>query len=376
MKLREISVFYIFLFLILFLAQLMDRKKTNVKLRKKRLADGSDSLYLDIYFGGVRKYEYLKLYIDNNATTSREKEINRITMAEAEKRRAKRVIELLEEGEYALERLGKRPENKMTLYEYVVDKGKCKQNYKNVALFVNNLFPKTPLSKYTNTMLEEIVKSFSLNLAQSTTEVYCVHLSTIIKMAKEDNLVSPKLKVNIIKCKTDSKREFLTLEELKLLIDSEVSKVNLPNKNAFLFSCFTGLRSSDVRQLRWRNVEEVEGYTRIVFVSKKPGRLEYMDISPSAVRFMGERGKDNDLVFDFTTDMSYFLKKWMMKVGIKKNITFHCARHTFAVMMITLGNDLFVTQKLLGHKNINTTQIYAKVLDKSKREAIDKIPKF
>lgn len=354
----------------------MDRKKTNVKLRKKRLADGSDSLYLDIYFGGVRKYEYLKLYIDNNATTSREKEINRITMAEAEKRRAKRVIELLEEGEYALERLGKRPENKMTLYEYVVEKGKFKQNYKNVALFVNNLFPKTPLSKYTNTMLEEIVKSFSLNLAQSTTEVYCVHLSTIIKMAKEDNLVSPKLKVNIIKCKTDSKREFLTLEELKLLIDSEVSNVNLPNKNAFLFSCFTGLRSSDVRLLRWRNVEEVEGYTRIVFVSKKPGRLEYMDISPSAVRFMGERGKDNDFVFDFTTDMCYFLKKWMMKVGIKKHITFHCARHTFAVMMITLGNDLFVTQKLLGHKNINTTQIYAKVLDKSKREAIDKIPIF
>ena len=134
----------------------MDRKKTNVKLRKKRLADGSDSLYLDIYFGGVRKYEYLKLYIDNNATTSREKEINRITMAEAEKRRAKRVIELLEEGEYALERLGKRPENKMTLYEYVVDKVKCKQNYKNVALFVNKLFPKTPLSKYTNTMLEDL----------------------------------------------------------------------------------------------------------------------------------------------------------------------------------------------------------------------------
>ena len=80
--------------------------------------------------GGVRKYEYLKLYIDNNATTSREKEINRITMAEAEKRRAKRVIELLEEGEYALERLGKRPENKMTLYEYVVDKGKCTQELK------------------------------------------------------------------------------------------------------------------------------------------------------------------------------------------------------------------------------------------------------
>ena len=356
----------------------MEKKKTNVKIRKKRLADGSDSLYLDIYFGGVRKYEYLKLYIDNNATTSREKEINRITMAEAEKRRAKRVIELLEEGEYALDRLGKREESKMTLYEYVISNGKGDDhNYTNVALFVKNIYPKTQISKFTNKILDDIVKSFSLNLAESTTEVYCVTLASIIKMAKYDNLVSPKLKVNIIKCKTDSKREFLTLDELKLLIDSEVSNVNLPNKNAFLFSCFTGLRSSDVIQLRWRNVEEVEGYTRIVFVSKKPGRLEYMDISPSAVRFMGERGKDNDLVFDFGYHkMSYFLKKWMMKVGIQKHITFHCARHTFAVMMISLGNDLFVTQKLLGHKNINTTQIYAKVLDKSKREAIDKIPKF
>ena len=356
----------------------MEKKKTNVKLRKKRLADGSDSLYLDIYVNGVRKYEYLKLYIDNNANTSVQKVINRRALAEAEKRRAKRVIELMEEGETALERLGKRNDAKMTILEYVKSKGKLDdQNYKNVAMYVDHRYPHTQMSKFTNKLLDDIVESFSINLAESTTEVYSVTLSTIIKLAKADNLVPPKLKVKIRRCKTESRREFLTMDEIRKLIETDVNEENKVNKNAFLFSCFTGIRSSDVRRIRWGDVENVEGYTRIVFTQKKTKGLEYLDISPSAVRFMGDPGRDNELVFDFNTQrMSYFLKRWMMRAGIRKNITFHCARHTFAIMMIELGNDLFVTSKLLGHMNIETTQIYAKVLDKSKRAAVDKIPKF
>lgn len=63
-----------------------------------------------------------------------------------------------------------------------------------------------------------------------------------------------------------------------------------------------------------------------------------------------------------------------MNAGIKKDVTFHTGRHTFAVLMITEGVDLFTVSKLLGHKEISTTQIYAKVVDKKKQDAVNRIP--
>ena len=68
------------------------------------------------------------------------------------------------------------------------------------------------------------------------------------------------------------------------------------------------------------------------------------------------------------------LQKWAKDAGVAKHISFHVARHTHATMMLTLGADLYTVSKLLGHKNIATTQIYAKIVDKKKEEAISLIP--
>ena len=71
---------------------------------------------------------------------------------------------------------------------------------------------------------------------------------------------------------------------------------------------------------------------------------------------------------------AYELKKWAFTAGITKNITFHTGRHTFATMMLSLGADIYTVSKLLGHKELATTQIYAKVLDKRKQDAVSLIP--
>ena len=117
--------------------------------------------------------------------------------------------------------------------------------------------------------------------------------------------------------------------------------------------------------------------TRIIFRQKKTKEIEYLDISPQARLLMGERKGCLDKVFtkfqcDSRTNKS--IQKWVESVGIDKKITFHCARHTFAVMMLTIGVDIYTTSKLLGHRELSTTQIYAKIVDKKKQEAVTKIP--
>ena len=66
----------------------------------------------------------------------------------------------------------------------------------------------------------------------------------------------------------------------------------------------------------------------------------------------------------------------MLAAGITKDITFHCSRHTFAVLMLNFGADIYTVSKLLGHKELQTTQIYTKVLDKKKQDAIKLFPEI
>ena len=170
---------------------------------------------------------------------------------------------------------------------------------------------------------------------------------------------------------------YLTLEEVKKLSQTECEYPKI--KRAFLFSCLTGLRRSDILKLTWGEVHQQGDFTRIIFRQKKTGGQEYLDITQQAAELMGERGKPNDKVFTdiySPTCTNEAIKRWVLRAGINKEITFHCARHTFAVLMLDLGTDIYTVSKLLGHKELSTTQIYAKVLDKKKQEAVAMIPKI
>ena len=129
--------------------------------------------------------------------------------------------------------------------------------------------------------------------------------------------------------------------------------------------------------MTWSEVHKQGDYTRIIFKQKKTSGQEYIDITPQAAELLGERRNPTDLVFnDFLTASAtnHAIKVWMLRAGITKEITFHCARHTFAVMMLDIGTDIYTVSKLLGHRELSTTQIYAKVLDKTKQAAVMNIP--
>ena len=173
----------------------------------------------------------------------------------------------------------------------------------------------------------------------------------------------------------------LALEEIRKL--SNTSCANDQVKSAFLFSCFTGLRYSDVDALTWDNIRD--GY--IEFSQKKTGDAERLPLSDEARRILKrqEAAKPSpNLHRTFPENAVFFmpkqsvvdkqLKKWAKDAGITKTISFHKSRHTFATLALSSGVDLYTTSKLLGHRNIQTTQIYAKVVDEKKKQAVAMLP--
>jgi integrase len=132
----------------------------------------------------------------------------------------------------------------------------------------------------------------------------------------------------------------------------------------------------DIRSLTWGDVHDQDGYTRIIFRQRKTKAQEYLDISAQAATLMGERGHDDEPVFPLFSwhSVRKHLLAWVNRAKINKHVTFHSSRHTFAVMMLSIGTDIYTVSKLLGHRELSTTQVYAHVLDKAKREAVDNIP--
>jgi integrase len=129
--------------------------------------------------------------------------------------------------------------------------------------------------------------------------------------------------------------------------------------------------------MTWGEVQKFGDHTRIVFKQKKTGGQEYLDINKQAETYLGAPGKSKDRVFagfTYNSQTLLELRRWALAAGISKDFTFHSGRHTFAVMMLDLGADIYTVSKLLGHKELSTTQIYAKVLDKKKQDAINLIP--
>lgn len=171
----------------------------------------------------------------------------------------------------------------------------------------------------------------------------------------------------------ETHRERLEIEELQLLAHTP-AKSDLM-KRASLFSALTGLRFSDVQSLKWGELRGYKGKYSLHFHQDKTGAAETLPISDLAVELMGRQTKDADQVFYGLVyyRLKDFLRRWLKAAGINKNITFHSFRHTYATLQIEMGTDLYTVSKMLGHKSIRTTEIYAKVADKKKIEATRKI---
>lgn len=383
--------------------------KEPVRIRFKQLSNGNQSIYLEYYtgdvirkenyVGGKRKYEFLKLYLIPERTRE-DKAKNEATLALAKAIQSKRIVEVQNDA-HGFQNTNK---SRVNLLDYLENIGKqsAEQGSRNYARTVLNtvralkLFrgdyiafrdvDKEFLSEFTD-YLRQMPKASKYGvlktggrLSNNSVVSYYGTLRTAINRAYKEGIitVNPTKEFDFAsKVRQEpSRREYLTIDELKTLINTECRHEIV--KRAFLFSCLCGLRVSDIRKLRWCDLQRSGGRVRIEITMQKTKEPLYLPISDEALKWLPERGEANgsDFIFPLTHEgtVNDTLQHWAKVAGITKHISFHVSRHTHATMMLTLGADLYTVSKLLGHKNIATTQIYAKIVDKKKEEAIGLIP--
>jgi integrase len=137
------------------------------------------------------------------------------------------------------------------------------------------------------------------------------------------------------------------------------------------------LRFSDVQALTWDKLHIESKKHFLYYTQLKTAKPERLPISESALKYLPPV-RTSGTVFDLPNKKltNKVLKTWMEEEGINKKVTFHVARHTFATLALNIGIDLKVVSKLLGHSEVRTTEIYAKIIDKTKEDAVQKLPKI
>ena len=171
----------------------------------------------------------------------------------------------------------------------------------------------------------------------------------------------------------ESDREFLTIDELKRLAEAKCP--NNEVKKAFMFSCFTGLRISDIRTLTQEKIRKSADDKSLYVdtIMQKTKKKVTIPLSQEALQWLPIDTPYGEPFFKLPnskTAVGNNIRKWCANAEIDKEITFHCARHTFGTTMLTVGADLFTTSKLMGHSDVSTTTIYAKIIDQKKVDSI------
>lgn len=372
---------------------------SKVTLREKKLNTGKVSLYLDYYppiinpkNGTETRREFLKLYLFSNPKTAEEKKYNKETYDLAEIIKSKRNVQL-KNKEFGFKDNVVLNVNFITLYKSVVDdyfNTGSKSNYnswKASLIHLENFSGGTILSS--NLTLDYIKKyrKYLLNanttrnskvdkkLSKNTASSYFKNFIAVLKIAYKQNIIEKNLAEDAEYIKEEeTHREYLTEEEISLLWKTEIKIEKV--KYMAIFSALSGLRFVDVNNLRWENIfkDRHQGYY-ISLREEKTQSIKNHPISDTAYNILKTQEAESGLIFGGIkySQITRPLKEWIEKSGIKKKISFHNFRHSYATLQLANGTDIYTVSKLLGHKNVSTTQIYTKVMDKNKIEAANRI---
>ena len=365
--------------------------KSPFKLRRRRLSDGRESLFIDRTVDGRHEYEFLKLYLvpENSVKAKRE---NAKTLRQAEEliiAKTENMVDGKAQEEAAKDK------SKMPLSDFIdmlineyrqsgrSSHLKLRASRANFELFRPNTrlcdIDKTFCADYAVWLQSEYLTPKGKVIAQSTAFTYFWHLGIILSNAWQKGYIKNnpwKLLSNHEKIQQpESKREFLTLEEIRKLEDTPYIKENI--RRAFLFACYCGLRVGDVTDLCWSDISVNGGRHFVSVVMQKNSKPISLPLPAKALSWLPERGEPESSVFSLPshTVLNRHLRKWAELAGLDRYLHFHLSRHTYGTMLITAGVDLYTASKMMGHADVRPTQVYAKIVDRKKEEAVSLIDK-
>lgn len=362
-------------------------KKNNVVLREKKLANDNLSLYLDIYRDGVRSYEFLKLYVNANPRTPADRLSNKETLELAETIRTQRESELNHSAFGIVA-----PTKQKVLYQDYVNsyiKSYSKKDLRMIQAvnerFKDFLTAKMPGIKLGALLITKIDKSMVVRFVDYLKEKssgegghsYFKRFKKILKSAVEKGIIASSPAVGVAYKTTEGLRKnILSNEEIKMLAQTPCQNSNI--KRAFILCCCTGLRFCDVVGLTYSSIDFASG--RLKVDQAKTGKPVMVDLNSTARKMIGEPGEPDALVYELPTSngCNSTLDAWVKRAGISKHITWHCARHSFAVNLLTSSEkpDIKTVSSTLGHTSLKHTEKYTRVVDELKKKAVNALPEY
>jgi integrase/recombinase XerD len=388
-----------------------DSKSTdNPKLLKKLLSDGNYSLYLDYYLGRVkvvdevtgeikskikRKRVYLRLTLYGSPRTVEERNQNNENFRVAKEIRATKEKEFLEDTQGFKFRLFNNI-NFLDYYQTYLDNytKKDKRNIKlSLSRFKDFLRDTPDYSIYKDCIkpseiTPDIITAFTEYLqSRSTGEGaktlyqrfkkviwYAIRHDVILKNPCDG--ITIKSDINVLR------KDILSLDEIQTLIQTHYNKESKNIRKAFIFCLYTGLRWCDVKDLTFRNVDYSNKFLKFE-QNKTKGHSDKSGVvtplNDGLLALIGEPGDSLDeLIFNLPSYEACLaaLKRWVKRAGINKHISWHCARHSFAVNILNNGANIKTVADLLGHSGLKYTEKYTRAVDELKKKAIDSLPEL
>ncbi|GHA68746.1 site-specific integrase [Pontibacter akesuensis] len=357
------------------------KKQTNkepVRLRQRKLSNGNLSLYLDYYNGGVRQYEYLKLYLIEKPKNALDKQSNQSALELAQRIKAKRTEEALL-GNYDLQSKSLSHTDFLKFYQaYITTYTKADYRVLSASLkkfkaYLKERFGKEKLlcKELTQNLIIGYKDYLEANHTGEGPLTYFNRFRKVVKHGIRENLFPKNPLPEKLKFKSGGmSKGVLSLDEVSKLASTECGNETI--KRAFLFACNTGLRFGDIKVLQWQDISNDE----LLIKQNKTQEVNRLRLNRNALTLIGEKGKPKDLIFPLPSFEGSVktVKNWVKRAGIEKRITWHSARHSFATNILLLGYDIKTLSQLLGHTSIKHTQKYLTIADERKAQAVNALP--
>ena len=393
------------------MAKIENRSTDNPKIGQKKLSDGRLSLFLEYYLGYTmvfsptkgcdvpkkyRKKETLNLYLIDKPRTQTERQSNKDILLLAQEIRAEK------EQQFRADTTGKRITSnlkKINLLDWMDNylQEYTKKDIKTIKAVINHfrLFLKATYPTFSNNikpvqLTKDVVVAFVEYLNSyckgSGASSYYKRFKKIINRAVEVDIIE-KNPCTGVKCISDEQaltKDVLSLEEMELLIKTTYTGQNENIRKSFIFCLYTGIRFCDVVDLKYKNVDyknkilkfeqnKTKGHSAnsAVIIPLNDGLLSLIGTPP-------ENNKKETLIFNLPSHTMCLkaLKRWTAIAGIDKHITWHCARHSFAVNILNNGANIKTVASLLGHSGLKHTEKYTRAVDSLKEQAINSLPEL